>query len=121
MCRQRQLAAGNEVELFRLAPNLHHDDTHRIADKRVRSRPQRMVHVGGAYSYEKAGIETELDQPAHRHHARFNLGEILAYPHDGPAARRPARKRSHKAGRRSALPAGCRKHLMHGAQSESAL
>jgi len=119
--RQRQLAAGNEVELLRLAPNLHHDDTHRIADKRVRSRPQRMVHVASAYSDEKAGIEAELDEPVHRHHARFNLGEILPYPYDGPPARQPAGKGGHKTGRRRALPPRLRKHFVHGAQSEPAL
>jgi hypothetical protein len=80
-----------------------------------------MVDVASAYSDEKAGIETKLDEPVHRHHARFNLGEILPYPHDGPPARQPAGKGGHKTARRRALPPRLRKHFMHGAQSEPTL
>ena len=112
--RQRQLAASCEVELSRLAPDFQHDDANRIAGQRVGGRPQRAVHIGGAHGHEQARIETEFGQSAHRPRARFNLGEILPNPNDGPPHGRAARKSRNKTGRRSALPAGRRKHLVHG-------
>jgi hypothetical protein len=118
---QRQFAAGDEIELSRLAPDFQHDNANCIAGQRVGSRPQCVVHIGGAHGHEKAWIKTEFGQSAHRHRARFNLGEILPYPHQWPPACRPARKGSSETGRRSALPAGLRKHFMHGSQGKAAL
>ena len=118
---QRHLAAGDKIELLRLAPDLHHDDANRIAGQRVGDRPQRMIDVGGAYTDEKTRIETQFGQPAHRQGARFNLGEILPDPDDGPPGGHATRKSRDKARRRDALPAGLRKHLMHHPQSETAL
>jgi len=118
---QCQFAAGHEVELSRLAPDFQHDDANRIAGQRVGGRPQRNFHIGGAHRHEKTRIETEFSQPAHRHRARFNLGEILPDPHQRPPGGRPTRKTSDKAGRRGTLPAGIRKHFVHRAQSETAL
>ncbi len=118
---KRQFAARREIELSRLPPYFQHDSAKRIARQRIRSRSQRTVHVGGAHRHEKPRIETELGKSAHRHRARFNLGEILPYPHQWPHARRPARKPGNKTGRRSALTAGFCKHLVDGCQSESAL
>jgi hypothetical protein len=123
--RQRQLAAGNEVELSRLAPDFQHDDANRIAGERVGGRSQRSVHIGCAHRHEKTWIETEFGEPAHRHRARFKLGEILSYPHQWPMwtfrCRHPAREPGDKTGRRGTLPAGVRKHFVHGCQSETAL
>jgi len=123
--RQRQLAAGNEVELSRLAPDFQHDDANRIAGQCVGGRPQRNFHIGGAHRHQKARIETEFGQPAHRHRARFNLGKILPYPHQRPMwkfrCHRPARKPRNKTGGCGALPAGVGKYLVHRAQSETAL
>jgi hypothetical protein len=123
--RQGQLAAGNEVELSRLAPDFQHDDANRIAGQRVGGRPQRNFHIGGAHRHEKTRIETEFSQPAHRHRARFNLSEILPYPHQRPMwkfrCHRPARKPRDKTGGRSALPAGVGKYFVHRAQGETAL
>lgn len=36
---QRQLAAGDEIELTRLPPDFQHDDTNRIAGQRIGGRP----------------------------------------------------------------------------------
>jgi hypothetical protein len=119
--RQGQLAAGNEVELSRLAPDFQHDDANRITGQRIGSRPQRNFHIGGAHRHEKTRIETEFSQPAHRHRARFNLGEILPYPHQRPPCRRPARKPRDKTGGCGALSASIGKHFVHRAQSETAL
>jgi hypothetical protein len=118
---QRQFAAGDEIELPCLAPDFQYDDANRIADQRVGSRPQCVVHIGCAHGHEKAWIETEFGQSAHRHRARFNLGEILPYPHQWPSACRPAREGGSETGRRSALPASVRKHFVHGSQCEAAL
>jgi hypothetical protein len=123
--RQRQLAAGDEVELSRLAPEFQHDDADRIAGQRVGSRPQRDVHIGRPHRHEQTRIETEFTQPAHRHRARFNLGEILPYPHQRPMGKfrggGPAREPGDKTGRRRTLPAGLRKHFVHRPQGEAAL
>ena len=125
MRRQRQLAAGNEVELSRLTPDFQHDDANRITGQRVGGRSQRIVHIGCAHGYKKARIEAEFGEPAHRHRARFKLGEILSYPHQWPMWKfccgGPAREPGNKTGRRGALPAGFSKHFVHGAQSETAL
>jgi hypothetical protein len=118
---QRQLAAGDKVELPRLAPNLQHDGANRIAGQRIGDRPQRVIRIRGAYTDEQTRIETKLSQPAHRQGARFNLGEILPDPNDGLPPGRATRKPCDKARRRDTLPAGLRKHLVHGPQGEPAL
>jgi len=118
---QRQFAAGCEVELSRLAPDFQHDGANRIADQRVGGRPQRALHVGCAHAHEKTRIKTKFGQPAHRHRTRFNLCETLPYPHQWPPASGAAGKSGNKTGRRSALPAGLRKHFVHDAQGEPAL
>jgi hypothetical protein len=118
---QRQLAAGDKVELFGLAPNLQHDDAHRIAGQRIGGRPQRMIRISGAYTDEKTRIETKLSQPAHRQGTRFNRGEILPDPNDGPPRGHATRKPRDKARRRDTLPAGVRKHFVRGPQGKPAL
>lgn len=119
--RQRQLAAGDEIELARFAPDLQHHDAQRIAGQRVGGGPQRAVHVGCAHRHEEARIETEFGQSAHRQRARFNFGEILPYPDQRPPRRRPSRKPCDKTRRHGALPATFSEHLVHRAQSEAAL
>ena len=118
---QRQFAAGCEVELSHLAPDFQHHDANRVAGQRVGGRPQRVVHIGRAHGHEKAWIETKFGEPAHRHRARFKLGEILAYPHQWVSNGDPAREAGDKTGRRGALSAGVRKHFVHGTQREPAL
>ena len=49
---QRELAAGDEIELTRLPPDFQHDGAERIAGQRVGSGPQRGVGVGGAHGHE---------------------------------------------------------------------
>lgn len=118
---QRQLAAGDEIELTRLAPDFQHDDAQRIAGQRVGSGPQRAVHVSRAYRHEEARIETEFGQSAHRQRARFNFAEILPYPHQRPPGARPPRKTCDKTRRHGALPAGFSEHLVHRPQGKTAL
>jgi hypothetical protein len=101
---QCQLAAGDEIELARFAPDFQHHDANRIAGQRVGGRAQRGIHVGGAHAHQQPRIETEFGQPAHRQRARFNLGKILTDPHQWPPCRRPPRKASDEPGRRGALP-----------------
>ena len=118
---QRQLAAGDEIELSRLAPDFQHHDAKRIAGQRVGGRPQRAVHVGRTHRHQEARIETEFGQSAHRQRARFNFGEILAHPNQRPPGCQPSRQARDKTRRHSALPAGFSEHLVHRAQSEAAL
>jgi hypothetical protein len=118
---QRQLAACDEIELPRLPPDFQHDGAQRIAGQRIGRDPQRAIHIRCAHRHQEARIETELGQPAHRQRARFNLGEILPYPNQGPSRRRPTGEPCDKTGRRRTLPAGVSEHLMHRAQSEAAL
>jgi hypothetical protein len=115
---QRQFAAGDKIELPGLAPDLQHDHANRIAGQCVGGGPQGVVHIGCAHGDEKTWIETKLSQSAHRHRARFNLREILPYPQPWPMAGQSACKGGGKTGRRGTLPAGFRKHLVHGSQSE---
>ncbi len=119
--RQRQLAAGDEIELTRFAPDLEHDDAERIAGQRVGGGPQRRLHVGGAHRHQKARIEAEFGQPAHRQRARFNFGKILPYPDQRSPRGDPSREPRDKTRRRSALPATVSEHFVHGAQGEAAL
>jgi hypothetical protein len=78
---QRQLAAGDEIELTRLPPDFQHHGAQRIAGQRVGGGPQRGIDIGGAHRHEETRIETEFGQSVHRQRARFNFGEILPYPH----------------------------------------
>jgi hypothetical protein len=77
---QRQLAAGDEIELTRLAPHFQHHGAHRIAGERIGSRPQRAVDIGRAHAYQQTRIDPEFGQPAGRQRSRFNFGEILPDP-----------------------------------------
>jgi hypothetical protein len=119
--RQCQLAAGDEIELARLAPDFQHHAIKRIAGQRVRGSAQRGIDIGGAHGHQQAWIETEFGQSAHRHRARFNLGKILPYPNQRPPPRnRPSRQPGDKTRRRRTLPPR-RKHLMHRADRKAAL
>ena len=118
---QRQLAAGDEIELARLAPDFQHDSTNRIAGERVGGGPQCGVDVGCAHRHHQARIETEFGEATHRQRARFNFGEILPHPHQRPPCRHPSGQPCDKARRRGTLPAGIGEHLMHRAQGKAAL
>ena len=118
---QCQFAAGDEIDLLRLAPDLEHDDTHRIAGQGVGRCPQRLIHVGRSNGDEKARIETEFGKPVHRDRAGFDFRKILPDPDKRPPRGHTPGKSRDKTGRRRALPAGLRKHLVHRAHSEPAL
>jgi hypothetical protein len=119
--RQRQLAAGDEIELARFTPDLQYDAAKRIAGEGIGSSPQRSVDVGCAHCHHKARVETKLGQPAHRQRARFNFGKILTHPNQRPPCRHPPGKACDKTRRRGTLPACFREHLVHRAQGEAAL
>jgi len=121
LCGQCQLAARNEVELSRFAPDLQHDRAHGIAGQGVGGRPQRLFDIGSTDSHEKPRIETEFGKPVHRDCAGFDFGKILPDPDHRPARGHAACEACNKAARHGTLPASFRKHLMHGAQSEPAL
>jgi hypothetical protein len=118
--RQRQLAAGDEIELTRLPPDFQHHDAKRIAGQRVGGGLQRGVHVSGTHRHKAARIEAEFDEPAHRQRTRFNFGEILTHPNQRPPCRRPARKPCDEPRCRRTLPS-LGEHLVHRAQGEAAL
>jgi hypothetical protein len=117
---QCQPAAGDQIELPRLPPDFQHDDAKCIAGERVGSRPQGGVHIRRPHGHQKARIETEFSQSAHRQRTGFNLGEILTNPHQGPPGCRPSREPCDKPGGRGALPA-LGEHLMRRALGEAAL
>jgi hypothetical protein len=81
---QCQLAAGDQVELSRLAPDLQHDGAHRIAGERISGRSQCMVNVGDVDTDETTRIEAKFGKPAHRDGARFNFRKILPDPNHRP-------------------------------------
>ena len=80
---QRQLAARDQIELARLAPDFQHHRAERVAGQRIGCAPQRRVDVSCAHADHKARIETEFGEPAHRQRTRFNLVK-------NPGAPRPA-------------------------------
>jgi hypothetical protein len=118
---QCQLAARDKVELSRLAPDLQHNGAHRIASERVGGRSQRMFDVGGVDGDEKAWIKAEFGKPTHRDGTCFNFREILSDPNHRPSRGNAAREPRDEARRSRALSSDLRKHLVNGAQSESAL
>ena len=54
---QRELAAGDEIELARLPPDFQHHGAERIAGQRVGGGPQRGVGVGRAHRHQQPRIE----------------------------------------------------------------
>jgi hypothetical protein len=117
---QRQLAAGDEIELPRLAPDFQHHRAHRIAGQRVGGGAQRIVRIGRAHGHQPARIETEFGKPAHRQRPRFNVAEILPHPEQRTPCRQPSRQACDEAGGRTALPPRG-EHLMQRAGGEPAL
>jgi len=119
--RQRQLAAGDEIELTCFAPDLEHDGAERIAGQRIGSGPQRGLHIDGAHRHEEPRIETEFGQSAHRQRARFDFRKILPDPEQRPPCGHPSREACDETRRRGALPATFTKYLVHRAQGEATL
>jgi hypothetical protein len=103
-----------------LPPDFQHDDAKCIAGERVGSRPQRGVHIRRTHGHQKARIETEFGQSAHRQCTGFNLGEILTNPHQRPPGCRPSREPCDESCRRGALPS-LGEHLVRRADGEAAL
>jgi hypothetical protein len=118
---QRQLAAGDEIELTRLPPDFQHHDAQRIAGQRIGGGPQRGIDIGGAHRHEETRIETEFGQSVHRQRARFNFGEILPYPQQRTSRANAPGKPCDKTSRASTLPAGLGKHLVHRPHREATL
>jgi hypothetical protein len=120
-CRgQRELAAGDEIELARLPPDFQHDGAERIAGQRVGGGPQRGVGVGRTHGHQQPRIEAQFAKPAQRQRARFNFRKILPYPDQRPARRHPSRQpRDEARGRRALVALG--ENLMHGGERETAV
>ena len=118
---QCQLAAGDEIELPRFAPDFQHHDADSIAGQRVGGGAQGAVHIGGAHGHQESWVETEFAQPAHRHRAGFNFREILPHPYQRPPCRHPSREPCDESRRRGTLPARFGEHLMHRGDRKTAL
>jgi hypothetical protein len=78
--RQRQLAAGDQIEPVGLAPDFHDHGAERIAGQRISRRAQRGFHIGRANAHYQARIEPEFAKTAHRQRAGFQFGKILPHP-----------------------------------------
>jgi hypothetical protein len=115
---QGQLAAGNEIELPRLAKNFQHDGAQRIAGQRIGRRPQRAVDIGGAHRHQTTRIEAEFGKPAHRQRAGFDVGKILPHPYQRPARGDASRQACDESGRHSTLMS-FGKHFMHCGQRKA--
>lgn len=109
---QGQLAAGDEIELARVAKNFQHHGAERIAGQRVGGGPQRGVDIGGAHDHQQARIEAEFGQPRHRQRARFNLTKILPHPDQRPARGDPSGEAGDESARRRTLMS-LGEHFMH--------
>jgi len=119
LCGQRQLAAGDEIELARLAKSLQHHGAERIAGQRIGRGAQGRLDIGGTHGDEQARVEAELGKPARRQRAGFHFGKILPHPDQRFSRGNPPSDASKETGRRRALvPFG--KHFMHGGKREPA-
>ena len=119
MRRQSELAAGDEIELARLAKGLQHDGAERIAGQRIRRGAQRRLDIGGAHGDEQARIEAKLGKPVRRQRAGFKFRKILPHPDQRFSRTKPSCDGSDETGRRRALmPLG--EYFMHGSQREPA-
>lgn len=118
---QCQLAAGDEVELSRFAPDLQHHGAHGIAGERIGRRSQCVFRIGCAHAHHTARIKAKFGQPAHRQHTRFAFGKILPHPDQRPARCKARREACNKSASRRALPTAFAKHLVQRTKSEPAL
>jgi hypothetical protein len=118
LSRQCQLAAGDEIELPRFAPDFQHHGADRIADERIGRRPQRRVDVGPAHAHQPPRIEAEFAEPAHRQRTGFDFRKILAHPHQRTPSRQPSRQAGDETGRGATL-ASLGKHFMHRTDGET--
>jgi hypothetical protein len=112
---QSEFAAGDEIELARLAPNFQHHGAERIAGQRVGGGPQRRVDVGGAHGHQQPRIEPEFGEPAHRQRAGFDFGKILPHPDQRPARCHPSRKARDESRRRRTLMSFSKDFMHRGA------
>ncbi len=112
LCSQCQLAAGHEIELVGLAPDLQHHGTDRITGKRVGGGAQCVLDITGAHRHQATRINPEFGKPVHRQTPHLALGKILPHPDQRPAWRDAPREPCDKAGGGSTLPAALAKHLM---------
>ena len=110
---ERQLAAGDKIELPHLAPDLQHHGAKRIAGERIGRRFQRALDIESAYRDETTRIKAELGQSAHRQRARFEIAKILPHPDQRPPRHHASRKSCDETGCGCAL-VSLRKHLVHG-------
>jgi len=117
---QRQLAAGDEIELTRLPPDFQHHGPQRIAGQRIGRDAQRALGIPGTHRDETARIEAEFGKPAHRQRTCFEIAKILPHPDQRPPRRDARRKGCDEAGRGRALSAR-RKHLVHGGERHPAM
>lgn len=118
---QRQLAAGHEIKLSRLAPDFQHDRAHGIAGERVGGGAQGVLDIGGTHRHQTTWIKAEFGQSVHRQRADLGFRKILPHPDQWPPRRHPCSEARDKSRRHSALPAAFAKHLMHRAFGEPAL
>ena len=70
---ERQLAARDEIELLRLAPDFQHHDAGCITSERVGGTTQGVLDIGRAHRHKMTRIKTEFGQSAHRQRAHFAL------------------------------------------------
>jgi len=116
---QSQLAAGDKVELPRLAKGLQHHGTECIAGKRIRRGAKCSLDIGGAHGDEQARIEAKLGKAARRQRTGFHFGKILPHPDQRFARGNPSGDPRKETGRgRALVPLG--KHLMHGGKRQPA-
>lgn len=101
---ERQAAAGDKIDILRIAPELEHDRAERPAGQSFQSRPQAAIRIGRAHDHNALRIETEIEQPRHRKLAERERREILANPENGTAAGNPYRQSGRKTRGRHALP-----------------
>ena len=110
---QGQLAAGDEIELPRLAPDFQHDGAERIAGQRVGGGAQRGVDIGGAHGHQRGADRGRVRTSPLIDSAPDSISEKSCRTQTSGrrGVSRPG-KPGDEAGRRRALMS-LGKHLMH--------
>ena len=118
--RQRQLAAGDQIELAALAKTLQHHAAQRVAGERVRGGAQSRLDIGRPHRDEAARIEPEFVPATHCECASLALGKILPDPQQRPVRADAPRQPCDEAGRRGTL-ASLAEHLVQRAARQPSL
>lgn len=119
--RQRQAAAGGQVELARRAPGLDHDGPERRAARRLRPGPEHALAVARPHQQHLRRVEPELGQARRMQGTGLGIEKILPDPEQRASAGGPQRQGDGEAGGGGEVGRSGRVDLMQGGAGEAAV